>query len=470
MSKNVITSKKIVKTTEIVSSNMDSSNKWRVETISSNNATLETNIKSDLNYTISERNKNAKRINLKQKVKGCICNESKHIMSTASENLNTLNSVNTTTSNDSDQEQKSDIEVKNLKYEYENALWSGGLFMQKREGLQYLAPEGPRLFVQFPDDMIIHRTINLNPIRILVPIPENFVQSQDHFEILAKGVESKSYKDLSQDNFDLLIEQTKKKVEEKKEEIKEAENQISTDNSLVQEKHSFDICPSQRTWNGPIQPAKTNKMLYDGEIKPNWNTLLQSELQQNFNYQGQKNEKKEEPKKIILEKPVYILSKEINITMGGRGFKPKVWTLTPINVKSMSIMNDIEMNTSSSEQSIIINDDYNQTNEIKLRSITVTVIKLREEEEESESTDAFDVFQNIEIKKTDLNADISKAWTNTSPQKITIKEKRKKRRKNEYYEINFISKDENFNGKKIFKKRSSEIESEQKNQSDQNIQ
>jgi hypothetical protein len=156
--------------------------------------------------------------------------------------------------------------------------------------------------------------------------------------------------------------------------------------------------------------------------------------------------------------------------MGGRGFKPKVWTLTPINVKSMSIMNDIEMNTSSSEQSIIINDDYNQTNEIKLRSITVTVIKLREEEEESESTDAFDVFQNIEIKKTDLNADISKAWTNTSPQKITIKEKRKKRRKNEYYEINFISKDENFNGKKIFKKRSSEIESEQKNQSDQNIQ
>ena len=55
-------------------------------------------------------------------------------------------------------------------------------------------------------------------------------------------------------------------------------------------------------------------------------------------------------------------------------------------------------------------------------------------------------------------------------QKIKNKEKRKKRRKNEYYEINFISKDENFNGKKIFKKRSSEIESEQKNQSDQNIQ
>ena len=154
MSKNVITSKRIVKTTEIVSSNMDSASKWKVETISSNNATLETNIKSDLNYTLSDRDKYTKKINLKRKEKVCTCSEIKHIKSTTSENLNTLNSVNT---NDSDQEQKSDIEVKNLKYEYENMLWSGALYMQEREGLQYLAAEGPQLFVQFPDDMIIHR-------------------------------------------------------------------------------------------------------------------------------------------------------------------------------------------------------------------------------------------------------------------------------------------------------------------------
>ena len=76
-------------------------------------------------------------------------------MSTASENLNILNPINTTTSNDSDQEQKSDIQLKNLKYEYENALWSRSLLMQKREGLQYLAHEGPQLFVQFPDDILI---------------------------------------------------------------------------------------------------------------------------------------------------------------------------------------------------------------------------------------------------------------------------------------------------------------------------
>ena len=57
---------------------------------------------------INERNKNIKKINLK----GCTCKESKHITSTASEKIN---SINTTTSNSSYQEKKSDIEIKNLK-------------------------------------------------------------------------------------------------------------------------------------------------------------------------------------------------------------------------------------------------------------------------------------------------------------------------------------------------------------------
>ena len=471
MSKKVITSKRIVKTTEIVSNNIDSSSKWKADTISSNNATLETNIKSDFNYTISDRSKKliSKKINLKQNVKGCTCNENNQIISTASENLNTLNSINTTTSNDSYQEQITDIEEKNLKYEYEHIGWSGGLYVQKREGLQYLAPESPQLYVQFPDDMMIHRTIN--PIKLLIPIPENYIQSQDHFEILTKDVANKSYQDLSKDNFDLLIE--KKKEQEKSEELNTNENITSTDYSLTREKHAFDISPSQRTWNGPIQPVKTNKMLYDGFEKINWNTFLQKELQGDINFQGikkVKEEKKDGDKKIIVAKPVYILSKEINITVGGRGFKKKVWTLIPSNVKTMSFLNDMELNTSSSEQSIIINDDYNNTNEIKLRSIMVTVIKTREEEEESESTEAYDVFQNIEIKQIDLKADISSAWANTSQQNIKIKEKKNNKETHEYYEINFISNDKSFNGKKIFKTSTSEIENEQKDQAEQNVQ
>jgi hypothetical protein len=95
---------------------------------------------------------------------------------------------------------------------------------------------------------------------------------------------------------------------------------------------------------------------------------------------------------------------------------------------------------------------------------------LREEEEESETTDAFDVFGNIEIKKSYLNADISEAWTKKTRQQIKIKENNKERKKEEYYEINFVSNDEAFKGKKIYKKRVAEVENEQKNQYDQNVQ
>ena len=133
--------------------------------------------------------------------------------------------------------------------------------------------------------------------------------------------------------------------------------------------------------------------------------------------------------------------------MGGVGFKPKVWSLTPINVKSMLILNDIEMNTSSSEQSIIINDDYNQTNEIKLSNITVTVIKMREKEKKVNLLILllFQKISKLKKEKTDLNSDISNVWTNTSQQKITIKEKHNrhnKQKSDEYYENNFASNDE----------------------------
>ena len=226
MSRKVTTTKRIVKTTETISNKLDLSNKFKTDTISSNNATLETNVRSDLNYTLSNRSKKIifKKINLNQNMNRCTCSDKKQIMTTASENLNTLNSINTTTSNDS---QITEIEEKNLKYEYENIFWSGDLYMQKEERLQYLPEEPPKLFVQFPDNMMIHRTISLEPIRLLIPIPENYVQSQDHFEILTNN-ENKQVQDLPK-------------------EISSNKNQ-----SLTQEKHSLEINPNQKTWNGPI--------------------------------------------------------------------------------------------------------------------------------------------------------------------------------------------------------------------------
>jgi hypothetical protein len=49
--------------------------------------------------------------------------------------------------------------------------------------------------------------------------------------------------------------------------------------------------------NGPIQPVKTNKMLYDGEIKPNWNTLFKQNNNKILIIKDKKKKKKKNPKK-----------------------------------------------------------------------------------------------------------------------------------------------------------------------------
>ena len=67
----------------------------------------------------------------------------------------------------------------------------------------------------------------------------------------------------------------------------------------------------------------------------------------------------------------------------------------------MTIINNSEMNSSSSEQNIIINEDYNATDEVKLRSIIVNVLKMREIEDD-DTSESYDVFQNIVIKKVEM--------------------------------------------------------------------
>ena len=67
----------------------------------------------------------------------------------------------------------------------------------------------------------------------------------------------------------------------------------------------------------------------------------------------------------------------------------------------MTIINNSEMNSSSSEQNIIINEDYNATDEVKLRSIIVNVLKMREIED-VDTSELYDVFQNIVIKKVEM--------------------------------------------------------------------
>ena len=296
------------------------------------------------------------------------------------------------------------------------------------ERLQYLAAEPPKLSVQFPNDLMITRTIT--PIRILLPIPDNYIQSQDHFEVISKV--------------------------KKEEERPEPQPQP---HPLKRENRSFDINANKRTWNGPIHPVKTNKLVLDEEKTKNLNDSNQKESQENIQFKKEAKVIKEEKKVIVVSKPVYSLSTVAKISIEGKGHKPNEWNPIPASEKTMTIINNSEMNSSSSEQSIIISNDYNATDEVKLRSIIVNVLKMREIEDD-DTSESYDVFQNIVIKKVEMCNQIESSMNEID----------ENANKDKYYEIIFKSNDQNFNGRVRIKKEFKDIENEQKNQNDKNAQ
>jgi len=98
-------------------------------------------------------------------------------------------------------EEKRTINIQKEKQEiYE---WTGGIYIQIIERLQYLAAEPPELTVQFLNDLMIHRTLDNNPIQILVPIPENFIQKQGDIEVLAEKATTNN-EDICPESVDLL--------------------------------------------------------------------------------------------------------------------------------------------------------------------------------------------------------------------------------------------------------------------------
>ena len=294
------------------------------------------------------------------------------------------------------------------------------------ERLQYLAAEPPQLYVQFPTDLMIERTINNNPIRILIPIPDNYIQQQDHFEVIAKEVEKvktqAKFGYLAKDQFEMFIK-------DKKIEIKQP---------LVQENHNINIPASQRIWKGPVKPVKTNKIKIQDPVR-NWNNLIKQEKGKNLEFKG---EQKIKPKEIIKPKPQYSLSEESKLSLGGKGFKPKVWTPIPNSVHSFMIEREPEPEpeiiSESVSESFIINDDYNQVKNLKMRPVFVTVMKMNEEEEAS--TEALDIMESIFSQKINLNIDDE---NNFIKSRFEFNEKIQEELK---YEINFISKNKKFNG------------------------
>ena len=364
MSNRAYITNKIIKTKEIFSKS-DSSSRYKYDqnTNSTYNATIETNTKSGLVCTCHKKSTNSKKINLKKNINlVCTCGE-RQVRSTLSENLNT---INTTISNNSLQVR---LTGNSDKERLEIINWGSNVLIQVMERLQY-----------------------------------NYIQQQDHFEVISDIKEQEPIKEkpkiipkfnnLEKEHLEIFIEN-------KKEEIKQEEEK----EPLVQQKHNFNIESSQKMWKSPIEPVKTNKFGIEQQDK-NWNELIKAAPEQKIEFKGKEKEKKEE---IVITKPEYSLSRESKITVGGKGFKPKIWNpvINQQNTITIEKVQKSESISESSEMNIISNDDYNNIKDIKMRPVIVTIMKQKDGEEESWN-ESFDVFESILIKKINLNLESQK--------------------------------------------------------------
>ena len=574
--------------------------KWRTDTHSTNNGTIQTNLKSDENCTCDEgkdislcncykkhtnkttkktKNYNSQNI-LIQDNNYCNCDERQKINLTSENEENILKTniatdananinsnintqinkkvcicgkgehefeINTTTSNDvqldtietKDNEEKEKIidtskinqetivikkeerrTINIEKEKHEIYKWTGGIYIQIIERLQYLAAEPPELTVHFLNDIMINRTLDNNPIQILVPIPENFIQKQGDLEVLAEE-KATNNEDICPESVDLLNISNAYSIQVPAFNNLEIENinmfidaQPKQDLQIDLQIETFDdwnINATGRTWSGALKPIRTNKLgIEDDVVAINWNNLVQKENVEKFEVERNISKPRRfktielgnnevillKAKKRVLKN--YTQTEETNIRVGGKGFKLKVWEPVPFLANSMTIertqvnkklektsenmimppsrkrrqdwnlvcapvssisdnylvkekileqqqlnpINIIEDNKDKNKwkgdvrkqsgvkllyqkqaktkkfilsickeinlffeheiDEVIVNDDYNNIQGPQMRPVVVTVIKVNEEDETSSVT-SYDVFQNLVIKKTNIN-------------------------------------------------------------------
>ena len=409
--------------------------KWKTDTHSTYNRTIQTNLKSDENCTCDEgkdmflcncykkntnktmrqtKTNNSQNI-LIQDSNYCNCINNQNINLTSENDERILNTnittdanvkintkinkktciygkgeheldINTTTSNDiqldtietKDNEEKieeiSGIKQKEIIIKKEEIIktqqktekieWTGDLFIQVMERIQYLAAEPPKISVQFLNDLMINRTINNEPIHILVPVPDNLIQKQTYLEVLAEekqkeelcpenvellnishaySIQVPSFDDLEIENYNIFIQAQPKELL-----IEQYSLYCQGEKKPLQiENYSWDISATGRMWSGPIQPVRTNKLGVEEESK-NWNDLVQKEKVEQLDFDniptyyrfktielGDNEVISLKATKRILKD--YTQTEESNIKMGGNGFKPRVWEPIPFLANSMTI-------------------------------------------------------------------------------------------------------------------------------------
>ena len=490
---------------------------------------LKTNNATDVNANINTN------MNTQINKKVCICGKGEHefdINTTTSNDvqLDTIETkdneerekiIDTTKINQETivvkKEEKRTINIQKEKQEiYE---WTGGIYIQIIERLQYLAAEPPELTVQFLNDLMIHRTLDNNPIQILVPIPENFIQKQGDIEVLAEKATTINNEDICPESVDLLNISNAYSIQVPAFNNLEIENinmfinaQPKMRNDLEIENYDdWNINATGRAWSGALKPIRTNKLgIEDDVVTTNWNDLVQKDNIEKFEVERSISKPRRfktielgdnevillKAKKRVLKN--YTKTEETNIRVGGKGFKLKVWEPVPFLANSMTIertpcakklekttenlvmppsrkrrqdwnlvctpftsisdnylvkekvleqqkLNPITIIEDNQDKNkwkgdvrkqngvkllypkqiktkkfilsickeinlffeheideVIVNDDYNNIQGPQMRPVVVTVIKVNEEDETSSVT-SYDVFQNLIMKKTNIN-------------------------------------------------------------------
>lgn len=179
-----------------------------------------------------------------------------------------------------DKEIKVDIkQLEQLEQKKEEEIsWNGDIFIQIMERLQYLAAKPPELTVQFPNDMMINRTLYNGPINILIPIPENYIQKQGFFEVLPEVKDP--LEGTCPENVDLLHISNAYSIQIpifNNLEIENTEMFIQSEPLGIHfkiENYAWDISANGRLWSGDIIPIRTNRLEIEDKT---WNDLIQKE-------------------------------------------------------------------------------------------------------------------------------------------------------------------------------------------------
>ena len=230
----------------------------------------------------------------------------------------------------------------------EEISWNGDIFIQIMERLQYLAAKPPELTVQFPNDMMINRTVYNGPINILIPIPENYIQKQGFFEVLPEVKDP--LEGTCPENVDLLNISNAYSIQIptfNNLEIENTEMFIQSEPLGIHfkiENYAWDISANGRLWSGDIIPIRTNRLEIEDKT---WNDLIQKETVEKLtiDISDIRNPFKiielSDNEVITLKAKKKVLkvtqTQESSLKVGGDGFKPRVWDLVPTQANSMTI-------------------------------------------------------------------------------------------------------------------------------------